>query len=81
MSEQPKWDGKTTPSVAEFLEMEKGDRQLWWKMKTGHHLNLFGAAVEQLSAANTEIVRLNGLLTEFVDGENQGEKWPPEPSS
>lgn len=49
MVDEIDWDDPTcpTPSVDEFLEMEKQDRHLWWKIGSGRHQSLFDSAVEE----------------------------------
>ena len=55
MNEKPVWlkpgyEG-ATPSLEEFrAEMEK-DNNTWWALDSGHHLNLYEAALEALDAA------------------------------
>ena len=41
-----KWDREGTPSIAEYLEAEKHDSNLWWRISCGHHQNLFGQAMD-----------------------------------
>lgn len=62
------WD--RTPSVDDFLEMQKADRRLWWKIGSGHHQNLFDSAVydkEHLESMVRPLVEK--LWRIFVSGE------------
>src|SRR5690606_11995013 len=45
-----------TPSVDEFLAAEKDDRNAWWRLGSGDHLNLFEEAIEQRDAARADRV-------------------------
>ena len=54
------WDNVPTPPLPEFCEEYEKDSNLWWVIGSGHGMNLFDAALE-------EIERLKGLLREAAD--------------
>lgn len=47
-------DPRPSPTVDEFLATEQTDRNAWWRLDSGDHLNLFDEAVEQRDAAVAE---------------------------
>ena len=40
-------DGATTAPLDEFLADYAEDDNLWWRIASGHHMNLFDAAVDE----------------------------------
>lgn len=52
-----------TPTVDAFLAAEKADSNAWWRLESGHHLNLFEQAVEERDEARAAAVR---VATSFV---------------
>lgn len=44
-----------TPPLDEFLAEYKSDDNTWWYLASGHHLNLFDAALDQLEQARAEL--------------------------
>lgn len=67
------WDGATPPLDA-FLEAEKTDRQLWWRIGCGHHQNLLDEAVERLERAEAAIAAVRELIREAETRDQDG--WP-----
>ena len=42
-------DKAPTAPLADYLEAEQEDGNLWWRIDCGHHLNLFEEAVDALT--------------------------------
>lgn len=48
-------DDEATPPLDVFLERYRRDDNEWWRLGSGHHLNLFLEAVERMEAAEEEV--------------------------
>lgn len=51
------WNPETdpTPALTDYVPAHEADSNLWWRIPSGHRLNLFEAAVEQLEEARARI--------------------------
>jgi hypothetical protein len=47
-----------TPSLEEFRRVYEADSNAWWRLESGHHLNLFDEALDALDAARARIAEL-----------------------
>lgn len=60
--------GDPTPPLDEFLLRYDVDDNEWWRMDSGHHMNLFDEAVERMQAAEerlAEVLNAIGDQQEF----------------
>ena len=61
-----------TPDLATYAELEKADRNLWWRIGCGHHENLFDSARDRIE----ELEATLQTLREFSQRERI--VWPEE---
>ena len=57
-------DWKQTPTLDDFAAMYDEDDNLWWRIDSGHHLNLYEAARERYEAAEVVIQAVRDALYE-----------------
>jgi hypothetical protein len=53
-----------TPSLAEYAELEKADRNFWWRLSCGHHQNLFEMAVDRIEVLEGKLASLEAFVKE-----------------
>jgi len=55
-------DDPLTPTAPldEFIAAFEEDPNLWWRISTGHHLNLLEAAIDRIEELEAEVKRLRG---------------------
>lgn len=66
-------DGPTAP-LAEFIEDYEADDNVWWMAASGHHQNLFEAAVAERDDLRALADDLANLLIHAVEAEG-GERY------
>jgi len=54
-----------TPLLEEFRRVYEADSNAWWRLESGHHMNLFDAALDALDAARARIAELEGERDEI----------------
>ena len=54
-------------TVDEFLKQEKNDPNLWWRLSSGEHQNLFEEAVGHLNDMRVEISLLQDKITNLTE--------------
>ncbi len=67
------WD--VTPTVDEYLEAEKRDRNLWWRISCGHHQNLFDQAVEERDVLRAKLQAAERLAALIPSQLDDGDGW------
>jgi hypothetical protein len=53
-------------SLAEFIEGEKADSNLWWRLSSGDHQNLLDEAIDRIAALATENERLRWIVAYLI---------------
>ena len=54
-----------TPPLEEFRRVYEADSNAWWRLESGHHMNLFDAALDALDAARARVAELEGERDEI----------------
>lgn len=54
-----------TADLDEFIAAYEADSNLWWRTESGHHQNLFDAAVDRAELLQIEVDRLTAELAKY----------------
>lgn len=68
------WEHEPTPSLETFVEAEKQDPNLWWRIGCGHHQNLLDQALDRIEALQLRVETLRHLA---VTSQVAGDKLDP----
>jgi hypothetical protein len=70
------WGSQPTPPLDAVVQALKADDNLWWVMGSGHHQNLFDAALERLEPAEGLVNSVKAFRDELTREGHHPERGP-----